>query len=313
MISVVIVSKGERPDELKQCLTSLSMQTFKDFEVILVFPKKRSVEKLFELAKTDLHRVDLPVRLIHQDGEGICNARNCGIKASKGDIIAFTDDDSEPYADWLGKIFEKFSEDSKLDYLGGDFTLEPRNIWQQWINNRYHLSEKDVQRGLCHGNNMAYRHNVLLKESFNENITFGADESDLQERLHQQGFKGKNFDDILIKHGHRFSFASFTRMRWSYAQGKAFLHEKKGLELFHWKDLLNILLLTSIFYALLTTFILPWLWTVPTFLFAFIALHERKQGTNLILLLIDIYVEMLWTLSKMYYSLKLKLRRWIER
>jgi len=160
LFSVVIVTKCERLKDLQNCLTALADQSFRDFETVVVVPK--NVNPPFK------NTPNLNMRVIPQDGAGICNARNRGIKASKGDIIAFTDDDSEPCSNWLEKMKQHFDEHPDLDYLGGEFTMQPRNIWQRWINTRYHLSKQNIQAGLCHGNNMAYRKKVFLKALFDE-------------------------------------------------------------------------------------------------------------------------------------------------
>jgi len=304
MVSVVIVTKGQRLVDLQGCIEALSNQTFTDFEVVIVLPK--NVENPISLS----HKLNL--QIVKQSGEGISNARNYGIKESSGEIIVFTDDDAEPFPDWLKKITERFRENPSLDYLGGEFTLDEKTIWQDWINNRYHLSETDINTGLCHGNNMAYRKRVFEDNLFDEGIIFGADESDFQTRLHKQGFKGTTFQDILIKHNHRTSFLQFTKMRWTYAQGTVFLHERDDKELFHWTDLMNIGFFISLFYALILSYTIPFLFVFPIFLFSFIFLHERKRKGGLVLHVIDVYVSILWTLSKMYYSFKTKWKRWLS-
>lgn len=303
MISVVIVTKNERPIQLRKCIKALSNQTFRDFELVIVVPK--------DVAPSISLPNKLDVQIVNQNGKGICNARNCGIKTSSGEIIAFTDDDAEPYPNWLQKISQRFRENPSLDYVGGEFTLDQKTLWQYWINNRYHLSEIDINRGLCHGNNMAYKKRVFKDNLFDEGIIFGADESEFQTRLHKQGFKGTTFQDILIKHNHRTSFLQFTKMRWMYAQGKVFLHEKDDRELFHWTDLMNIGFFTSLFYALIA-YTVPFLFVFPTFLFGLIFLHERKRKGGLILHFLDVYVSILWTLSKMYYSFKRKWKKWLS-
>ena len=142
MISVVIVTKGDRRNNLAHCLEALGKQTYRKFEIILVAPKGKGINHSY-----------YPCNVIWQNGEGISNARNCGVKASQGEIIAFTDDDAEPHPNWLEKINQHFKEHPKLCYLGGEFTMNPKNIWQWWIDTHYHLSERSINAGLCHGNN----------------------------------------------------------------------------------------------------------------------------------------------------------------
>lgn len=302
MISVVIVTKCKRLEDLDKCLIAITNQTIKDFETVIVVPKNVNppIKKPPKLTS----------QIIQQNGKGICNARNCGIKASRGEIVVFTDDDTEAYPDWLQKINHYFSEHPELDYLGGEFTLEPKSIWQRWINKRYHLSEDAINRGWCHGCNMAFRRRIFDDNLFDESILFGADESEFQSRLKADGLRSATFKDVLVRHNHRSSFLSFTKMRWGYAQGHTYLVEvKREQSLFHWADLLNILFFMSCAYAILLSFSAPLLWGFPIFFFAIIILHERKSG-GYALLLVDVYVVMLWTLSKMFHSLRWHFRRW---
>lgn len=296
----MIVTKGERANELSKCIDSLKNQTLKDFEIVIVIPKD-----------TQYKNPNGIYRVVEQDAMGICNARNCGIQASKGEIIAFTDDDAEPYPDWVEKIDTYFKLYPDLSYLGGDFTLEVKNVWQRWVDHNYHLSENDVDRGLCHGNNMAYRREVFDNHRFDEKIIFGVDEAEFQMRLHKSGLKCANFSDMLIRHQHRSNFFSFTRMRWNYAQGHVYLYEEKFQQsLFHWDDLFNIALFISLFYTLLFCLVSPIIIIIPLAILTLIFLHEKRSHYTVGTLIIQVYATILWTLAKIYYSFKYHLIRW---
>jgi cellulose synthase/poly-beta-1,6-N-acetylglucosamine synthase-like glycosyltransferase len=305
LISVVVVTLGERISELNSCIDALANQTVKDFEVVIIIPQEHKDAHLRDLNRS------IPLSIYKQDGVGICNARNNGIMLSFGNIIAFTDDDAEPHPDWIEKINQHFEENPELDYIGGEFTIQVNNVWQRWIDHNYHLSEIDIDRGLCHGNNMAYRRKVFDNHRFDENIIFGADEADLQVRLKASGMKCLTFPDILIHHQHRSNFLSFTKMRWKYAQGHAYLYEEKYKQsLFHWDDLINIGFFASLFYAFLLCQVTLLLFIIPLALLILIFLHEKRSKYTIGTWIVQVYSTILWTLSKMYYSFKYHLRRW---
>ena len=158
---------------------------------------------------------------------------------------------------------------------------------------------------------MAYRRKVFDNYLFDENIIFGADEADLQVRLHASGMKCMTFPDLLIRHQHRSNFLSFTKMRWKYAQGHTYLYEEKYKQsLFHWDDLINIGFFASLFYALLLYRITLLLFIFPIALFMLIALHEKRSIYTLGTWMVQIYSTILWTLAKMYYSFRYHIRRW---
>ena len=92
-VTVVVASfNGERT--LNACLESLVGLNYPDYEVILV--DDGSTDSTPEIAGK------LPgVRYLRQDNHGLSVARNTGIAAATGEIIAFTDSDCRADEDWL--------------------------------------------------------------------------------------------------------------------------------------------------------------------------------------------------------------------
>lgn len=93
-ISVIVpVYKAEQ--YLKRCVKSILEQTYQDFELILVDDGSpdNSPSLCDEWAKNDNR-----IHVIHKENGGASSARNAGLKAAKGNWIAFADSD-----DWLDK------------------------------------------------------------------------------------------------------------------------------------------------------------------------------------------------------------------
>lgn len=88
-ISVIVpVYKVEQ--YLAECVDSILMQTFTDFELILVDDGSpdRSGAICDEYARRDSR-----VRVIHQENQGLSGARNSGIDVAQGEFITFVDSD----------------------------------------------------------------------------------------------------------------------------------------------------------------------------------------------------------------------------
>lgn len=84
LVTVVVASyNGER--YLQKALESLFAQDFASFEV--VFVDDGSEDRTAEIANS------FPLRYVHQQNKGLPAARNTGLAAAKGDLIAFLDDD----------------------------------------------------------------------------------------------------------------------------------------------------------------------------------------------------------------------------
>jgi len=92
-VSVVVATyNGGRT--LQSCLESLQGLNYPDYEVILV--DDGSTDRTPEIAQR------FPsVRYIRQANLGLSAARNTGIRAAQGEIVAFTDDDCRADEDWL--------------------------------------------------------------------------------------------------------------------------------------------------------------------------------------------------------------------
>jgi len=65
-------------------------------------------------------------RVIFLEGQklNIAQGRNCAVRASKGDVLAFTDLGAEPKADWLRKVVAPFQLDDKLQFVMGWYEVE---------------------------------------------------------------------------------------------------------------------------------------------------------------------------------------------
>ncbi|MCJ7702653.1 MAG: glycosyltransferase family 2 protein, partial [Anaerolineales bacterium] len=101
MISVIVPAK-DAAETLEDCLSSLQSQqdVGQDYEIILV--DDGSNDRTAEIAQC------FGVPVIRPEYQGRSVARNVGAKAARGDILAFTDADCAPAADWLHHLVEPF-------------------------------------------------------------------------------------------------------------------------------------------------------------------------------------------------------------
>jgi GT2 family glycosyltransferase len=109
-VSVVIPTLN-RCEKLRQCLTSLTCQSFKDFDVIVV--DGGSTDGTLGMLQ------EFQVQVIRQKGIGIANAENLGIHNSKGEIIAFLDDDCIADPSWLSNLVNPYVASNRVGGTGG--------------------------------------------------------------------------------------------------------------------------------------------------------------------------------------------------
>lgn len=93
----VIIGTNNRPQLLRNCLRSLLVQTYKSFEVVLVNDGGEDEEELIREFKGHLN-----INYIrHPAQKGRASALNTGIKNSRGQYIAFLDDNDIYYPNHL--------------------------------------------------------------------------------------------------------------------------------------------------------------------------------------------------------------------
>jgi GT2 family glycosyltransferase len=71
------------------------------------------------LGSSEQFQPGLPVRYVYEPRVGIATAKNTGIRAASGEILAFTDDDAVVDPQWLGRIERAFNRDPQIGIVGG--------------------------------------------------------------------------------------------------------------------------------------------------------------------------------------------------
>jgi len=112
-ISVIICAYTEnRWDDLKAAVKSVKEQTQQPLEIIIVIDHN---PKLFERAQDNFPDV---IVIENQGVRGLSDARNSGITASRGEMIAFMDEDAYARPDWLARLSVHY-QDTHVAGVGG--------------------------------------------------------------------------------------------------------------------------------------------------------------------------------------------------
>ena len=98
----VVVCTRDRRALLEQCLTALRKQTYPDFEVLVIDNAPREPAR-------DIC-VRFGARYIVEPVAGLTHARNAGVRAARGELIAYTDDDAVPDSGWLAALAAEFRD-----------------------------------------------------------------------------------------------------------------------------------------------------------------------------------------------------------
>jgi glycosyltransferase involved in cell wall biosynthesis len=113
-ISVVICTYN-RPDRVTVCLEHMQQQRYPAFEVIVVDNNPQTEDVRAYVASLD----NPSFRYVIEPRVGLSRARNTGVAAASGDIVAFLDDDEEPDVFWLAAMAVGFARSGDIGCVTG--------------------------------------------------------------------------------------------------------------------------------------------------------------------------------------------------
>lgn len=159
---------------LEATLESLARQilpTGVGYEVIVV--DNNSTDDTAQVAEKFTSRTSPPFRYVVEKIQGLCTTRNRGIAESRGEIVAFLDDDAIADPDWLAQLLAIFDREPDVACVGGKAVLQlPPGPLPPWYSDKIagYLSARDLPYGLAkstkdfpYGVNMSFRKSVVLQ------------------------------------------------------------------------------------------------------------------------------------------------------
>ena len=167
---------------------------------------------------------------------GVSSARNAGIQAAAGDIIAMVDADCVLAKDWLAALVREFEADPELAMIGGRLELyDPadQDISTRKWRERFAVSLATGNIDAIPGCNMAVRRAALRTIGlYDVRLGPGAplkigEDIDLIYRFARRGLKIVYSPDVLVYHNHgRKTDAAYDATHWLYAAGKGVFFAK---------------------------------------------------------------------------------------
>lgn len=114
--TVIVCSIVSRLADLRRCLTQLDALAYPDVELLLVDNRPTlPADDPLPAILADHPRI----RMVRCATPGLSAARNVGIRAATGEIVAFTDDDTLVDPAWLEAIGRRFVSEPDLDAVTG--------------------------------------------------------------------------------------------------------------------------------------------------------------------------------------------------
>ena len=198
----LVIATYNRAEQLMITLGSVAMQSAeaKNWECIVVDNNSKDDTRQRVEAFQRKHS-DLNIRYVFEQNQGLSYARNAGIMASHGDIVAFIDDDEHIVEDFITAYIELFDQHPDAMAAGGEIIAEYPTGRPRWMS-RY--TERPIANPMSFGDkvklfpagripgggNMAMRRRLFDSVGmFNTSLgrtgkrLLGGEESDLFERI----------------------------------------------------------------------------------------------------------------------------------
>jgi len=160
---IVCVYNGERT--LKQALNSLVKQNHpkEKYEIILINDGSEDESEKICLSFIKENMNEYPViRYVSQENKGLSMARDLGIALSKGEIVAFIDQDAVADINWIKQLAYEFDVDQDLMVIGGKTEILNDQCWFANFLFIIHYKNYNNQIAII-GTNMAYRKEIFKK------------------------------------------------------------------------------------------------------------------------------------------------------
>lgn len=221
-ISVVVCThNGEAT--IGTCLHALCRLDYADFEVIVV--DDGSTDRTAEIA------AGFDVRLIRTKNYGLSSARNTGLEAATGEIVAFTDDDAWPDRDWLRYLAIAFDSGDHVGIGGPNLPPEDAGVVESAVarapGSPTHVLLSDQEAEHIPGCNMAFRQGALQAVGgFDPRFTVAGDDVDICWRLQERGWTIGFSPAAVVHHRRRRSVRAYLRQQAEYGKAEALLERK---------------------------------------------------------------------------------------
>lgn len=220
----IVIPTRERPQALQNCLRALAQLDYPrdGFEVIVVDDGSRvNLEPVIAPITQEIH-----ARLVCAPHAGPAAARNAGARQARGELLAFTDDDCMPDAQWLAALVERYVAARDGMFGGKTVNSLPTNLCssasQLLIDYLYQYYNADPDRSrFIASNNMAVPAERFHRAGgFDESFPkAAAEDREFCDRWISLGYRIALAPKAIVYHAHPLRLRTFWRQHFTYGTG----------------------------------------------------------------------------------------------
>jgi O-antigen biosynthesis protein len=219
----VVVCTRNGAKTLRECLTGVLELDYPNLEVLVI--DDGSTDSTPEIAR------EFPFQVISSGGRGLGHARNRGLHASTGEIVAYLDDDAYPGPQWLKYIASTLSTTEHAGVGGPNMAPAESALVAQCVDHApglpTHVLVDDRVAEHIPGCNMAFRRDRLEKVGgFDPQFLTAGDDVDLCWRLQERGWTLGFNAAATVFHHRRNTIRGYLRQQLGYGKAEALLERK---------------------------------------------------------------------------------------
>jgi glycosyltransferase involved in cell wall biosynthesis len=224
----VVVCVHNRPQQILDCLNSLTRCVRPQFEIIVVDDASTD-DSAEQVRRFAARHPQLWLRLISLDkNRGVSGARNAGIRAARGEVVLFTDSDCLVDERWCERLAAPLLRGEVSAAGGWVQDAQPRNLCELSFFGNLSLTPGCWQSRRLPGCNMGFLRGALLEHPFDEQLTYGCDEDDVARRMVAAGHRVAFVEDAKVRHCHPMTLRPYLRQAMRQGQGSARYWFKHG-------------------------------------------------------------------------------------
>lgn len=228
-VSIVIASYN-RFGYLAECIKSLDRLIIprQKVEIVIIDDgsnQEYNVDGLRELT-------DFDIRYVKKEHSGICATKNRGVEESKGEYVAFLDDDMEASPLWLVRLLSGFRDERIAGVGSTNLTIPDTHYLTKYSDYRELIRRpfRDEMGEILNviTGSACIRKDILIEAGgFNrrqseQGVPFGGDDVDLTYAIRNLGYLFNYSDNAYAFHNHRRSLRSFVNQHLGYGEGTMF-------------------------------------------------------------------------------------------
>jgi glycosyltransferase involved in cell wall biosynthesis len=211
----IIIPVYNRPDEIDELLESLTLQTYKNFEVIIV--EDGSIEKCDNVVEKYVHELNISYCYKENAGQGF--ARNYGYERAKGEYFIVFDSDCIIPDNYFETVESSLNQNYLDAYGGPDKAHDSFSPIQKAIN--FSMTSVLTTGGI---RNKKKALGGFSPKSFNMGISrtvfdatggyiipFKGEDIEFSTRIRKMGFKTGLIEDAFVYHKRRTSWFKFFK------------------------------------------------------------------------------------------------------